>query len=172
MVDVLPEVLEQEDVRLAVLGSGAAQYESWFGKLQEKFPGKVCFYRGFSTDLAHRIEAGCDIFLMPSRFEPCGLNQMYSMKYGTVPVVRNTGGLADTVRLWNPETESGTGFVFDHFTAEGFEWALRAALRTFDAPEEWRTLMRNGMTKDYSWQSQGRKYLDLYQRLLGGRPVR
>ena len=172
MFGVLPEILGGNDVRLVVLGSGAESYESYFATLQLEFPGKVCFYRGFNAGLAHRIEAGSDIFLMPSRFEPCGLNQMYSMRYGTVPVVRKTGGLADTVKMWNPEDGSGTGFVFDHFSADGFRWALQAALNYFNDTEGWRRLMKNGMEQNYSWNSQGRHYLNLYTRLLSGRPVR
>ncbi|MBD3867417.1 MAG: glycogen synthase GlgA [Acidobacteria bacterium] len=172
MFGVLPEILAGNDVRLVVLGSGAESYESYFATLQLEFPGKVCFYRGFNAGLAHRIEAGSDVFLMPSRFEPCGLNQMYSMRYGTVPVVRKTGGLADTVKMWNPEDGSGTGFVFDHFSADGFRWALQAALNSFKDTEGWRRLMKNGMEQNYSWNSQGRHYLNLYTRLLSGRPVR
>ncbi len=169
---VLPEILAEQDVRLVVLGSGAESYESCFATLQLQFPGKVCFYRGFNARLAHRIEAGSDLFLMPSRFEPCGLNQMYSMRYGTVPVVRKTGGLADTVKMWNPDTGAGTGFVFDHYGADGFRWALMTALAAFKERDSWQRLMRNGMATDYSWDSQGRHYLNLYSRLLSGRPVR
>lgn len=172
MFGVLPEILGGQDVRLVVLGSGAETYESYFATLQLEFPGKVCFYRGFHAALAHLIEAGSDIFLMPSRFEPCGLNQMYSMRYGTVPVVRKTGGLADTVKMWNPDSGTGTGFVFDHYDTEGFRWALQAALEAFGDRENWRRLMLNGMATDYSWEKQGRHYLNLYSRLLSGRPVR
>jgi starch synthase len=172
MFGVLPEILAANDVRLAVLGSGAESYESYFKTLQLEFPGKVCFYHGFNAGLAHRIEAGSDIFLMPSRFEPCGLNQMYSMRYGTVPVVRKTGGLADTVKMWNPESGTGTGFVFDHFNADGFRWALQTALDSYRDPDGWLRLMKNGMAQDYSWERQGRHYLNLYSRLLSGRPVR
>ena len=172
MFGVLPEILTDSDSRLVVLGSGAEPYESYFATLQLEHPGKVCFYRGFNAGLAHRIEAGSDIFLMPSRFEPCGLNQMYSMRYGTVPVVRKTGGLADTVKMWNPDDGTGTGFVFDHFNAAGFRWALQSALLAFRNPDGWRRLMLNGMAQDYSWDNQGRHYLNLYSRLLSGRPVR
>jgi starch synthase len=172
MFGVLPEVLAGNDVRLVVLGSGEEAYESFFATLQLEFPGKVCFYRGFHAGLAHRIEAGSDIFLMPSRFEPCGLNQMYSMRYGTVPVVRKTGGLADTVKQWNKEEGSGTGFVFDHYGTDGFSWALMSALNAFEDKDGWRRLMQNGMKQDYSWDKQGRHYLNLYSRLLSGRPVR
>ncbi len=172
MFGILPEILAGNDVRLVVLGSGAKSYESYFATLQLEFPGKVCFYRGFNARLAHRIEAGSDIFLMPSRFEPCGLNQMYSMRYGTVPLVRKTGGLADTVKMWNPDDNSGTGFVFDHYDADNFRWALQSAMNAFSDRDGWRRLMQNGMAQDYSWDTQGRHYLNLYSRLLSGRPVR
>lgn len=115
--DVLPEVLEAYEMRLVVLGNGDADHESFFRKLQARFPEKVRFWCGFNAKLAHRIEAGADLFLMPSLYEPCGLNQMYSRIYGTVPIVRKTGGLADTVELWDPDTEEGSGIVFDHATS-------------------------------------------------------
>ena len=172
MFQVLPEILAGHDVRLVVLGSGAEKYESFFAGLQGEFTGQVRFHQGFDTGLAHRIEAGSDIFLMPSQFEPCGLNQMYSMRYGTVPVVRKTGGLADTVQMWNPMDGSGTGFVFTRYDAPGFRWALQTAIEAFRDAAGWRRLMQNGMAQDYSWENQGRHYLNLYSRLLSGRPVR
>ena len=108
------------------------------------------------------IEAGSDIFLMPSRFEPCGLNQMYSLKYGTAPLVRETGGLADTVTHWNRATGEGNGFVFETFDSTGFAWALKQALTTFKDGEQWETLRANGMAIDYSWERQGAVYEKLY----------
>jgi starch synthase len=154
-------------LRLVVLGSGEPRYEETFRYLQRAFPGSVCFYRGYNNELAHLIEAGADMFLMPSLFEPCGLNQMYSLKYGTVPIVRRTGGLADTVRPYDPATGMGTGFVFDHFTPEGVAWALDQAVRVFHDPPAWTNLVRNGMAEDFSWQRQGREYLALYAALTG-----
>src|SRR5690606_21355390 len=105
-----------------------------------------------SEPLAHLIEAGSDMFLMPSRYEPCGLNQLYSLAYGTPPIVHKTGGLADTVRLWNPRTGEGNGFVFDHFDARGLKWALGAAVDTFRDQAAWRKLMANGMAEQHGWQ--------------------
>jgi starch synthase len=163
----LPEALRYLELRLVVLGTGESRYEEHFHWLQRTFPRKVCYYHGYSEELAHLIEAGCDVFLMPSRFEPCGLNQMYSLKYGTVPVVRKTGGLADTVELFDPATGEGTGFVFDHFDATGFAWALKRALVTYRDPDAWARLRRNGMKKDYSWERQVVEYEKLYSRLLG-----
>ena len=165
--DVLPQALAATDLRLAVLGQGERRYEEFFQTLQDRFPQQVVFYRGHNNELAHLIEAGSDIFLMPSRYEPCGLNQMFSLRYGTVPIVRRTGGLADSVRLYDERTGEGTGFVFDEFNAEAFAWALRYALSTFRQPQRWRQLMKNAMAEDFSWEIQARHYVDLYSRLSG-----
>jgi len=102
---------------------------------------------------------------MPSRYEPCGLNQMYSLRYGTVPIVHKTGGLADTVALWDPRDRTGTGIVFDHFTAEGLTWAIEAALATYRDPAAWRALVGSGMAANFSWDVQGKLYEQLYRRL-------
>ncbi len=164
---VLPELLAHADVRLVVLGSGESQYETFFEELKRSFPGKASFYRGYNEPMAHWIEAGADLFLMPSRFEPCGLNQMYSLRYGTPPVVRRTGGLADTVEPWNPWTGSGTGFLFDDLHPDAFAWALRNALVAFEDREGWAKLMQNGMAQNFSWDVQGREYEELYRRFSG-----
>ncbi len=165
--EALPEALRYLNLRAVILGTGESGIEDHFHWLQRTFPQKVCFYQGYSNELAHLIEAGSDIFLMPSRFEPCGLNQMYSLKYGTVPIVRKTGGLADTVQLFDPETGEGTGFVFEHFDKTGFGWALKQALTTYADSESWTRLRRNGMEKDYSWDRQGAEYEELYLQLSG-----
>jgi starch synthase len=164
---VLPELLSRRDLRVVALGSGEPHYEEFFHRLQGSFPGRAWFYQGFNNELAHWIEAGADLFLMPSKFEPCGLNQMYSLKYGTPPVVHKTGGLADTVELFDSSNGSGTGFVFDHFEPQGLRWALDYALDTFSHRDTWERLMRNGMAKDFSWDVQGREYVELYGRLVG-----
>ena len=165
--EALPEALRYLDVRAVILGSGESGIEDHFHTLQRTFPQKVSFYNGYNNELAHLIEAGSDIFLMPSRFEPCGLNQMYSLKYGTVPVVRKTGGLADTVQLFDPATGEGTGFVFEHYDRTGFAWALKRALETYEDDDAWARLRRNGMEQDYSWERQGEEYEELYARLTG-----
>lgn len=165
--EVLPELLRNVDARLVALGTGESRLEEFFASLQRHFPRKVCYVRGYSEPLAHLIEAASDIFLMPSRFEPCGLNQMYSQRYGSVPVVHKTGGLADTVELYDWETGEGTGFVFDHFTAQGLTWALRYALNTFAHKEAWHLLRLNGMRQDFSWKKQGAEYEQLYGWLVG-----
>ena len=167
LFDVLPPLLARRDLRLTILGTGEPRFETFFQGLQASFPRKVCFFKGFSNELAHLIEAGADMFLMPSRYEPCGLNQMYSMAYGTVPIVRRTGGLADTVSQFQASTGEGTGFVFEHFTADGLRWALGQALEAWGDRASWRRLMVNGMSRDYSWDVQGSKYVGLYSRLLG-----
>lgn len=164
--DALPPFLARRNVQFVALGSGSSNLENLFASLQRAFPRQVCFYRGFSNPLAHMIEAGADIFVMPSRYEPCGLNQMYSLRYGTIPVVHRTGGLADTVQMWNPYNGSGTGFLFDHHDAMGLHWALGQALETYGNDRAWRQLMANGMAQDYSWTTQARVYEELYSRLV------
>ena len=165
LFDTLPEFLYHRDLRFVALGSGEERYESFLSWLQVSFPGKAWYFRGYNEELAHWIEAGADLFLMPSRYEPCGLNQMYSLRYGTPPIVRRTGGLADTVEPWNPVAEEGTGFSFDHFTPEGLRWALDTALHHFQNAGAWKKLMLNGMARDFSWQRQVRPYEELYGRL-------
>ncbi|MEO7735649.1 MAG: glycogen/starch synthase [Kofleriaceae bacterium] len=163
--DVMPYLLRRHPFQLVVLGSGEARFEQMFAGLADAFPRQVGFYRGFSNELAHLIEAGSDMFLMPSAYEPCGLNQMYSLRYGTVPIVHNTGGLADTVQLWDPTDRSGTGIVFDHHTADGVRWAIEAAISTYRDAAAWRALVANGMAKNFSWDVQGKLYEELYRRL-------
>jgi len=153
-------------VQLVVLGTGEAKYESFFTGLEARFPKSVSFAGGFSEELAHWIEAGADLFLMPSRYEPCGLNQMYSLRYGTVPLVRKTGGLADSVRPFDPASGDGTGIVFEHFNAAAVVWALETGIKLFRDPELFRRLMLNGMKEDFSWDQQAERYLAIYRELL------
>jgi starch synthase len=164
--EVLPDLLARKDVRLVALGSGEGRYESFFAGLQLRFPGRAWFYRGYNEPLAHWIEAGADLFLMPSRFEPCGLNQMYSLRYGTPPLVRRTGGLADTVEPWDGGAH-GTGFLFGDFTPQALAGALRSALDSYEDREGWERLMQNGMARDFSWEVQGEEYVALYRRFAG-----
>jgi starch synthase len=165
----LPEVLRTRDCAVAAVGSGDARYEAFLAELALAFPGRVHFHRGYSEELGHWIEAGADAFLMPSRYEPCGLNQMYSLRYGTVPIVRRTGGLADSVSLYGDFNREGTGIVFDDFDGPAIAWALNTALDLYAQPERWRELMANGMAKDFSWDRQGALYVDEYRRLVGPR---
>jgi starch synthase len=165
---VIPGLLDQREFSLVVLGSGEAAYEDWFHGLQERYPGRVGFYCGFNNQLAHKVEAGSDMFLMPSRYEPCGLNQMYSLRYGTVPIVRATGGLADSVQHYESGTGEGTGIVFRDFDAGGLAWALNYALDLHQDRKQWKQVVRNGMSQDFSWDRQGRIYQDLFRALSDG----
>jgi starch synthase len=166
MFESLPQVLEWRELGLVVLGSGEPQYEEFFSTLQSDYPGRVVFRRGYDDPLSHWIEAASDMFLMPSLYEPCGLNQMYSLRYGTVPIVRKTGGLADSVEHYNPSTGVGTGIVFNDFNSEALEWGLNTALDLYSAPTHWLRMVRNGMRRDFSWQRQGGLYVELYEKLL------
>jgi starch synthase len=166
MQHVLPDLLAARDLAVVVLGSGEEEYEQFFQWLQSEFPGRVGFYQGFNNQLAHRIEAGSDLFLMPSRYEPCGLNQMYSLRYGTVPVVRATGGLADSVQHFDPGSGLGTGVVFHDYDANGLRWALNTALDLYSNKNAWCRMVSNGMAKDYSWNEQGKIYIERFKRLI------
>jgi len=163
---VVPPLLHKRRFAMAVLGSGEPRYEQFFSWLQQHHRDRVCYYRGFNNQLAHWIEAGSDLFLMPSRFEPCGLNQMYSLRYGAVPIVRNTGGLADSVSLFEPGSGKGTGIVFNDFNDIALNWAINTGLDLYQDKKSWRKLVRNGMAMDYSWEKQGQIYVDLFRRLI------
>lgn len=167
--DLLAEVADdllRDDAQLVVLGEGLPRYHERLDRLAAKYPGKVRAFLKFSSTLAHQIEAGADLFLMPSLYEPCGLNQMYSLVHGTVPIVRATGGLADTVRDVTPETladGTATGFVFEEPTAEAFRAAIGRALALWPDRPAWSRLVRTGMRGDWSWERSARLYGELYQ---------
>lgn len=165
LFDVLPQVLARRNFCLVALGSGDSRYEEFFADLQRRFPTRVRFHGGYSEELAHWIEASADIFLMPSLYEPCGLNQMYSLRYGTIPVVRRTGGLADSVEMVDAEHGTGTGVVFEDFNTEAMHWALNAALDLYAKPRLWRRIVQNAMAQDFSWERRGAEYVALYERL-------
>ena len=145
------------------LGSGASEYEDFLQRLQNYAPQQVGIYKGYNESLAHLIEAGADLFLMPSRFEPCGLNQMYSLRYGTIPIVRAVGGLDDTVENFDKVNGTGNGFKFDEFRADTFLEKIYEALFTYYDADAWRKLQWNGMNVDNSWENAARKYVQLYQ---------
>jgi starch synthase len=166
LFDCMPVLLRAREFNLVVLGTGEPRYEEFFTELQRRFPERVHFERRYSDELAHWIEAASDMFLMPSRYEPCGLNQMYSMRYGTVPIVRRTGGLADSVQHFDPATGAGTGIVFNDYNAEAVTWALTTALDLYQNKGQWRRLMQNGMAQDYSWSRQVRGYVELYESMV------
>jgi starch synthase len=170
-IDLVAEAapwLLQHDVQLVMLGSGSAQLEQFFRDAERYWPEKARGWVGFNEGLAHRIEAGADVFLMPSRFEPCGLNQMYSMKYGTVPIVHAVGGLADTVETVNPQADTGTGWAFHHFSVDSLIEAMGWALLTYSRfPEAWRRIQLRGMRKDFSWAGAAEQYTRVYEATLG-----
>jgi starch synthase len=168
LFETLPEILAARELTFVALGSGEQRYESFFTSLQQRFPDRVVFHRGYNEELAHLIEAASDMFLMPSLYEPCGLNQLYSLKYGTIPIVRRTGGLADSVQLWDPATRQGTGIVFNDFDAPALRWAVHTALDLFKNRDSWLQMMRNGMRQDFSWDKQSREYVKVYEEAVGG----
>ena len=168
MFEALPKTLSARPLAFVALGNGEPQYEEFFTALERRFPGRVVFHYGYDEELAHWIEAASDLFLMPSRYEPCGLNQMYSLRYGTVPVVRRTGGLADSVQHYDTRTGTGTGVVFNDFNAQALEWALNTALDLYATPRHWTRVVRNGMQQDFSWERQAGEYVALYRRLIAG----
>jgi starch synthase len=150
----------------AVLGTGEARYQDLWRGLASAHPDRICAHIGFDEPLAHLIEAGADMFLMPSRFEPCGLNQMYSMRYGTVPVVHAVGGLADTVRDYAPRRAKPTGFVFHRYAPDALLEALARALALFTDARKWRALQVAGMQQDFSWDRSAQEYVKIYERAL------
>jgi starch synthase len=146
------------------LGAGAKEYEDFLQRWHDSAPSQVGIYNGYAGEpLAHQIEAGADIFLMPSHYEPCGLNQMYSMRYGTVPVVRATGGLDDTVENYNADSNTGNGFKFGPYNAGALLEKIREALYFYSKPETWQKIQLNGMSMDNSWDAAAAKYVQLYQ---------
>jgi starch synthase len=157
------------DATFVVLGTGDARYQDLWTTLAARHPHQIAARIGFDEGLAHLIEGGADIFLMPSKFEPCGLNQMYSLRYGTLPVVRAVGGLADTIRDYSPADASSTGFVFTDYTGRALLDALGRALALYREPERWHALQLAGMREDNSWDHSAREYVTIYERAMGTR---
>jgi starch synthase len=149
-----------------VLGSGDPEYENYFLQMQKRYPHQIGVHIGFDETLAHKILAGSDLLLMPSQYEPCGLTQMYSLRYGTVPVVRSVGGLQDSIKEFNGKTLKGTGFKFKKFTVDPFLLTVKKALSLYQNKKHWRRLMLNGMEADHSWDRAARKYSQVYMRAL------
>lgn len=154
------------NIQLILLGTGDNKYHQFFEKVSSKYSKKFACYLGFNDELAHLIEAGSDIFLMPSKYEPCGLNQMYSLMYGTVPLVRETGGLADTVIRYNEKSGEGNGFVFKKYDAKEMIKELQRALTIYEDKKTWQKIMKNGMKVDFSWGISAKKYIELYKTIL------
>lgn len=166
--DLLASVLEdilKSDVLFVLLSSGDKELEKKFEQIQKKHPKKFSLILGYDEELAHLIEAACDMFLMPSKFEPCGLNQMYSMRYGTVPIVHATGGLDDTVEDYEGNGK-GTGFKFYKYDGKELLKTIQRALKVYQQHEEWKKIMRNGMQRDFSWENSAKKYINLYKEIL------
>ncbi len=169
--DLIEEILDdlmELDLQIVLLGSGEEKYEKLFEEAEKDHPKKIASYIGFNNELSHLVEAGADMFLMPSQYEPCGLNQIYSLKYGTVPIVRKTGGLADTVNDWdeNIKDESGNGFVFENYDSKGLLSSIKRALKNFAKEEGWSKIIENGMNADFSWKRSAENYLDLYNNAI------
>ncbi|HEV8394411.1 MAG TPA: glycogen synthase GlgA [Vicinamibacterales bacterium] len=164
LLQAVADELPRLGASFVLLGTGDRRYEDLWRGLARRFPEVVAAHIGFDEGLAHLIEGGSDLFLMPSQFEPCGLNQMYSLRYGTVPLVRATGGLYDTVKNYDAATGEGTGFTFDDYTPEALLGTLRWALSMFERRDAWRQLQRTGMRQDHSWDSSARAYVKVYER--------
>jgi starch synthase len=166
LVERIGEWLAEQPLRVVILGSGERKHEEAMEKLGRKYPDRIAIRVAYDNALAHKIEAGSDMYLMPSRYEPCGLNQIYSLKYGTVPIVRETGGLADTVVDADENPAAGTGFTFRRFEAEELKGAVARALAAYADRSRWDAIVRRGMALDFSWEASARAYVDLYGKAL------
>ena len=167
VVRMMDEILQHEDIQFVLLGTGDKEYEDWFKGLAWRFPKKVSANIYFSNQLAQRIYAASDIFLMPSNYEPCGIGQLIALRYGSVPVVRETGGLKDTIIPYDKYTKKGNGFRFADYNAHEMMYALKRALSAYENYEEWKQIVENAMNSDYSWKESAREYKSLYEKLTG-----
>ena len=167
VIRVLDELLEHEDMQFVLLGVGDKVYEDWFKELAWRHPTKVSTNIYFSDEMAQRIYAASSIFLMPSAYEPCGIGQLISMRYGSIPVVRATGGLKDTVVPYNKATRTGNGFLFSNYNAHEMMFTIKKALTLFRDFNSWKILIQNAMQSDYSWARSAKEYKALYERLIG-----
>jgi starch synthase len=169
MKATLEEVIANSNANFVLVGSGDPEYENYFRYLENKYRGKVCGYVGFNNELAHQVYAASDIFMMPSLFEPCGLGQMIAMRYGALPVVRETGGLKDTVMPYNKYTNEGVGFSFANYNAHEFKDAVERALDLYNNNQTaWREMVKRAMKKDHSLKRMALDYIDLYQKIIKG----
>jgi starch synthase len=165
LISQIADRLAREQMIMVALGAGDKPYEEMFLRLHKLFPNKIAVKVAYDNAIAHKIEAGADMFLMPSRYEPCGLNQIYSLKYGTVPIVRATGGLDDTIEPWDARTGKGTGFKFTEYIGESLLLTIKQALQGYSDQTSWQVLMRNGMNKDFSWNASAREYGKIYEKV-------
>lgn len=167
-LDLIQNIMEElmyRDIQLIILGTGDFNYENMFKHYSYRFPDKVSANICFNSDLAQKIYAGSDIFLMPSLFEPCGLGQMFAMRYGTIPIARKTGGLNDTIKHFNAQTGEGTGFLFEDYLPSGLMWAINEAMNHFYNMGTWHSIVKNAMSQDFSWGTSAEKYIQLYEAL-------
>jgi len=169
LIEAIAADLMREEASMVVLGTGKPQYEKFFTGLAQKYPSKIGVMIAYDNVVAHKIEAGADMFLMPSRYEPCGLNQIYSLRYGTVPIVRATGGLDDTILPYSAQNPSGTGFKFDSYDSQSLLKCVQQALAAFRDQRIWRTIQANGMARDFSWRQSAAAYAELYARAAAKR---
>jgi starch synthase len=165
LVEAVLDQLFERDLQFVLLGSGDKSYQDRFEAAALRYPERIGLRISFNEALAHKIEGGADMLLMPSRYEPSGLNQLYSMKYGTIPVVRATGGLKDSVEEFDRASSSGTGFLFEAYDAGALLDAIDRALAVFPHKADWKMLMKNAMAKDYSWSRSACKYIELYKKV-------
>jgi starch synthase len=168
-LDLVSEAIEemmQENLQFVLLGKGDIYYENLFKEISKKYPHKTGINLKFDIELAQKIYAGADMFLMPSRYEPCGLGQMFALRYGTIPIVRKTGGLADTVTDFNEINKQGNGFVFEEYTKEALFSTIKRALRVYQNKSDWKKLIENAFEGDYSWENSARKYLKIYEKAI------
>ena len=166
LIEEIFDSLMERDLQVVLLGNGEPHFENFFKAVARRHPDRVAVEIAFNEPLAHQIEAGADLFLMPSLYEPCGLNQMFSLKYGTIPIVRAVGGLKDTVQDYNKETQTGTGFLFQRYESSALLAAVDRGLALFRDKQAWFALQRRAMGMDFSWDRSAKLYGDLYQQLV------
>jgi len=172
LLETVADELVERGLQFVLVGSGDEHFQTLFETVAARHPGKLALRIAFDDRLAHQVEAGADMFLMPSRYEPCGLNQLYSLRYGTIPIVRATGGLKDSVQEFDGAAGTGTGFLFEEYEGSALLAAVDRALAVFRRKREWTKLVRNAMAADYSWNHSAGEYLRLYRELVtAGRPV-
>lgn len=164
---VLDEILYTDDIQFVLLGTGDESYERWFREAAWRYPKKLSSQILFNDTLSRKIYAASDIFLMPSKFEPCGISQLLALRYGTIPVVRETGGLNDTVQAYNEETGEGNGFTFKDYNAHEMMYALRRAISCYSKPDHWKKITKNAFAGDYSWNVSAQQYIDIYNEITG-----
>jgi starch synthase len=162
---VLDELLYNEDIQFVLLGTGDESYERWFKEAAWRYPTKLSAQILFNDALSRKIYAASDIFLMPSKFEPCGISQLLALRYGSIPVVRETGGLNDTVQPYNEESGEGNGFTFSNYNAHDMMFTLRRAISLYKQPEHWKKITKNAFAGDYSWNVSAQQYIDIYNEI-------